>query len=127
MRYLLDSHLLIWNALYPERLPKAAVPLLNDENNELYFSAASMWEVSVKAERHRSFEVDPRVLLRNLKDIGYIELPLTSQHAMAVIGLPMVHRDPFDRILVAQSIVEGITLLTADETLTRYPGPIRKV
>jgi len=109
-------------------LPKRALPLLNDKENELFFSSASLWEITIKAAAGRQdFQVDPRLLLRNLLDNGYIELPVTSRHGIAVLGLPSLHKDPFDRLLVAQAIVEGITLLTVDTTVANYPGPIRKV
>jgi hypothetical protein len=70
-------------------------------------------------------EADPRLLRRGLLDNGYIELPVDGAHAVAIDQLPPIHKDPFDRILVAQSIVEGLTLMTADEVVGRYPGPIR--
>ncbi|WP_184254133.1 type II toxin-antitoxin system VapC family toxin [Granulicella mallensis] len=128
MKLLLDSHLLIWTAAGSGRLPKRALPLLNDKENELFFSSASLWEITIKAAAGRQdFQVDPRLLLRNLLDNGYIELPVTSRHGIAVLGLPSLHKDPFDRLLVAQAIVEGITLLTVDTTVANYPGPIRKV
>jgi PIN domain nuclease of toxin-antitoxin system len=128
VKLLLDSHLLIWTAAGSGRLSKRALALLNDEENELFFSSASLWEITIKAAAGRQdFQVDPRLLLRNLLDNGYIELPVTSRHGIAVLGLPSLHKDPFDRLLIAQAIVEGITLLTVDTTIANYPGPIRKV
>jgi PIN domain nuclease of toxin-antitoxin system len=128
VKLLLDSHLLIWTAAGSGRVPKRAVPLLNDSENELFFSSASLWEITIKAATGRQdFQVDPRLLLRNLLDNGYVELPVTSRHGIAVFGLPNLHKDPFDRLLIAQAIVEGITLLTVDTTVAKYPGPIRKV
>ena len=101
---------------------------MEDPLNELLFSAASIWEVSIKRSLGRAdFRVDPRLLRRGLLDNGYGELPITSDHAVAVDGLPPIHKDPFDRILVAQSIVEGIALLTSDPLVAQYAGPIRKV
>lgn len=92
------------------------------------FSSASLWEVAIKRGLGRpDFRVDPRLLRRGLLDNGYSELPITSEHAVAVDGLPTIHKDPFDRILVAQSIVEGIALITTDTLVAQYPGPIRKV
>lgn len=128
MKLLLDTHLLLWAAGQPERLPGAARALLDDPQNELFFSSASLWEVSIKRGLGRDdFRVDPRLLRRGLLDNGYSELPITSEHAVAIDGLSPIHKDPFDRILVAQSIVEGITLLTADPLVAQYSGPIRKV
>lgn len=128
MKLLLDSHLLLWAAGSPERLPEAARTLFMDPANELLFSAASLWEIAIKRGLGRSdFQVDARVLRRGLLDNGYGELPISSEHAVAIDALPPIHRDPFDRILVAQAQVEGITLVTGDATVAQYPGPIRKV
>jgi PIN domain nuclease of toxin-antitoxin system len=128
VKLLLDTHLLLWAANEPKRLPKAARVLIEDLENELLFSAASLWEITIKRSLGREdFRVDARVLRRGLLDNGYIELPITSEHAVNVDHLPPIHKDPFDRILVAQATVEGITLLTDDRKLVDYPGPIRKV
>ena len=128
MKLLLDTHLLLWAADEFERLPVAAREAIADRDNELLFSAASLWEVAIKTGSGRSdFAVDPRVLRRNLVDHGYLELPITGEHALAVESLPPIHKDPFDRILVAQATVEGVQLLTTDELVSRYPGPIRRV
>jgi PIN domain nuclease of toxin-antitoxin system len=92
------------------------------------FSSASLWEVAIKRGLGRDdFRVDPRLLRRGLLDNGYSELPITSEHAVAVDGLPPFHKDPFDRMLVAQATVEGIALLTADPWVAQYPGPVRRV
>ena len=94
---------------------------------ELFFSAASLWEIAIKSSLGRDdFVVDARLLRRGLLDNGYSELPVISEHAVAIDALPPIHKDPFARLLIAQSMIEGITLLTADETVARYPGPIRK-
>ena len=128
MKLLLDTQLLLWAAGQPERLSTRAKRLLNDQNNELLFSAASLWEIAIKSSLGRDdFRVEPRVLRRALLDNGYIELPITSEHAVSVDSLPPLHKDPFDRLLLAQANVEGITLLTADDQLARYRGPVRKV
>jgi Uncharacterized protein conserved in bacteria len=125
---LLDTHLLLWAADDPQRLPKAARALIEDTENELLFSAASLWEITIKRSLERQdFQVDARLLRRALLDNGYSELPITSEHAANIDHLPPTHKDPFDRILVAQATVEGITLLTNDRRLAGYPGPIRKV
>jgi PIN domain nuclease of toxin-antitoxin system len=128
VKLLLDTHLLLWAAGRPDQLPAAAHALLDDPNNELRFSAASIWEITIKRGLGRDdFQVDPRLLRRGLLDNGYDELVITSEHAIAVDLLPPIHRDPFDRILIAQSTVEGITLLTADPLVARYPGSVRQV
>lgn len=128
MKLLLDTQLLLWAAGHPERLSAAARRHINNSKNELLFSAASLWEITIKSSLGREdFRVEPRVLRRGLLDNGYIELPITSEHAVHVEGLPPLHKDPFDRLLIAQALVEGITLLTADVQLARYRGPVRKV
>ncbi len=128
MKCLLDTHLLLWAGVQPERLSSAALALLEDAENELFFSAASIWEVTIKRGLGRAdFTVDPHLLRRGLLDNGYTELPVTGQHAAAVGTLPPLHKDPFDRILVAQSICEGILLLTADEAVAGYGGTVRRV
>ncbi|MBB3192508.1 type II toxin-antitoxin system VapC family toxin [Halomonas cerina] len=128
MILLLDTHLLLWAASHPERLSETARARLLDESNELWFSSASIWEITIKAGLGREdFRVDPYLLRRGLVDNGYVELPITSGHALAVHHLPPIHRDPFDRMLIAQAESEGILLLTADATVARYPGPIQRV
>ena len=128
MRLLLDTHLLLWAAAAPERLPVEAAALIEDEGNALVFSAASLWEVAIKAGLGRAdFRADAGPLRRGLLDNGYEELGIAGAHACAVAALPPLHRDPFDRMLVAQAQVEGLCLLTADPALTGYPGAIRLV
>jgi len=128
VKLLIDTQLLLWAAGQPERLSARAKRELNDPGNELLFSAASIWEITIKTSLGRDdFRVEPRVLRRALLDNGYVELPVTSEHAVSVDTLPPIHKDPFDRLLLAQALVEGITLLTADAELARYRGPVRKV
>jgi PIN domain nuclease of toxin-antitoxin system len=126
MKFLLDTHLLLWAAAMPERLSTAAQQLLEDAGNEPVFSAASLWEIAIKRGLNRpDFQIDPRILRRGLLDNGYVELPITGAHAVAVDSLPLIHKDPFDRMLVAQAMVEGMTLLTSDAVVASYPGPIQ--
>ena len=128
MKLLLDTQLLLWAAGQPERLSGAARKELSDPANELVFSAASIWEITIKSSLGRDdFQVEARVLRRGLIENGYVELPISSEHAVNVDNLPPVHRDPFDRMLLAQALTEGITLLTTDAQLARYRGPVRKV
>ena len=128
MKLLLDTHLLLWAAGSPDLLPASARPLLEDAQNELLFSAASLWEIAIKSGLGRSdFKVDARVLRRGLLDNGYQELVITSEHAVFIDSLLPLHKDPFDRILLAQASVEGITLITTDSLVAQYPGPVRKV
>ena len=128
MKLLLDTHLLLWAAGKPQRLSKQARTLIDNPDNELLFSAASLWEVAIKRGLGRKdFQVDARLLRRGLLDNGYSELPIISDHVVATESLPLIHKDPFDRILVAQATVEGVTLLTIDSLVSQYPGPIRTV
>lgn len=128
MKLLLDTHLLLWAAAGAAELPARAGALIEDPACTPLFSVASLLEIVIKRGLDRDdFQVDPNVLRRNLLDVGYVELPITSAHALAVEQLPSIHRDPFDRLLVAQAISEGITLFTHDPTVARYPGPIRHV
>lgn len=128
MRLLLDTHLLIWAAWKPARLSAAAHALITNPENRLYFSPASLWEVAIKRALGRpGFLLDTTALRCGLLRNQYVELPINGEHAIAVEGLPSLHKDPFDRILLAQAIVEGIVLLTSDVVLSNYPGPIRRV
>ena len=127
-RLLLDTHLLLWAALFPERLPEKADRLMRDTANTLYFSTASIWEISIKLSRPRQdLEIDVQEWRAGMLDNGYQELVITSLHAMDVRNLPDLHKDPFDRLLLAQAMREDLTLVTADALLASYPGPILKV
>ena len=128
MKLLLDTQILLWAAGQPEHLSRAARKILQDSDNELLFSAASLWEIAIKRGLGREdFRVEPRLLRRGLLDNGYTELAISSQHAVSIDTLPPIHRDPFDRLLLAQALTEGITLVTSDEQLALYSGPVRKV
>ena len=128
MKLLLDTHLLLWAAGEPKKLSPKARRLIADTDNELMFSAASLWEIAIKRALGRAdFQVDTRLFRRGLIDNGYVELPVFSAHAVAVEALPPIHKDPFDRLLIAQSQVEGIVLLTSDATVAQYGGSVRLV
>lgn len=128
MRLLLDTQLLLWTAIWPGRVAAAARRMIEDPANDVHFSVVSIWEVAIKRSLGRTdFTVDSHVLRRALLDAGYVEVVVEGTHAVAVETLPLLHKDPFDRLLVAQATVEGIVLLTSDAGLARYPGPIRKV
>ena len=128
MKLLLDTQILLWAAGEPRKLSRAARKLLEDPDHELLFSAASLWEITIKTTLGRDdFRVEPRLLRRALLDNGYVELPVTSLHAVHLDSLPPLHKDPFDRILLAQALVEGISLITHDAQLARYPVPVKKV
>jgi PIN domain nuclease of toxin-antitoxin system len=124
---LLDTHLLLWVAYEPEHLSRIARDEIEGAA-QVWFSAASIWEVAIKAELGRAdFTVDARILRRGLLDNGYDELAITAAHGAATVDLPPLHRNPFDRILVAQSRVEGIELLTNDRAVAAYGRPARLV
>lgn len=126
MRLLLDTHLLVWAMGSPQRLPAGLAPMLEDPAHTPVFSVVSLWELVIKQALGRpDFSVQPAVLRRALLDEGWQELPIEAQHALAVAGLPSLHRDPFDRLLLAQASAEGLLLITADQQLAQYPAPVR--
>jgi len=128
VRLLVDTHLLLWAVASSRRLPRGARALIEDPANEVYYSAASIWEIAIKsALRRKDFRVDVPALLAALARMGFVELPVTGAHAARVVQLANIHRDPFDRLLVAQSVVEPLTLLTNDRLLARYGEGIRVV
>jgi PIN domain nuclease of toxin-antitoxin system len=128
MRLLLDTHLLLWAVVNPSRLSLLAQTLIGDSQNEILFSTVSIWETAIKHSRGKpQFQVEPGKFRNTLLNSDYIELPIFGEHAVAVAGLPHIHKDPFDRLLIAQSMVEGITLLTGDAWIARYPGAIQPV
>ena len=121
MRLLLDTHILLWAAGEPEKLSKGTRTLLSTSDNSLFFSAASIWEIVIKLKLGREdFKIDPYRLRKMLVVHGYEELPVTAEHALRVDSLPLLHKDPFDRLLLAQSRVEGLVLLTVDATVSQY-------
>jgi PIN domain nuclease of toxin-antitoxin system len=128
MKFLLDTHLLLWAAGQPERISKPARELIENPDNVLFFSAASIWEIAIKSSLGREdFKADSRLIRRGLIDNGYREVAISSEHAAGVQALPLVHKDPFDRLLIAQSLVEGMPLVTVDPILSQYPGMIQLV
>ena len=128
MRLLLDTHILLWAAGDPERLTPEARNLLGDPTTELLFSTASIWEIVIKkALARKDFHIEPRQFRDGLIQNGYSELVIRSEHTLAVGLLPPIHKDPFDRMLIAQAQVENIRLLTMDNKLSRYSGPVKVV
>ena len=122
-RLLLDTHIVLWAAMGSPRLLERARDLLSDPESELWFSAASIWEIVIKSGLGRSdFTVDSVELRRSLLINGYRELAVSGHHALAIAELPDMHRDPFDRLLVAQAVTEGYLLATVDAKLTGLPG-----
>lgn len=123
---LLDTHLLLWSSAAEERLPRAARAILADKANMLAFSVVSFFEVILKAHKLRKkLRIEPQEYREGWLGAGYREIAATGEHVVAVGGLPALHKDPFDRLLIAQAVVEGATLLTADRMVARYAGPVR--
>jgi len=123
VKLLLDTNILLWAAV--DSLPKTAAEYILNEENELYYSSASIWEVVIKHGLKRSdFTADPHLLYTALQENGYLQIPILSEHTLLTGTLPMIHKDPFDRILIAQSITEGVSLLTSDEIIAQYPAPV---
>ena len=117
MRLLLDTHLLLWALSAPSKLPARARTLV--AKGDVYVSAASVWEISIKSALGK-LTADPREVLAALGPAGFIELPISGEHAARVLDLPPIHRDPFDRLLVAQALAEPMRLLTNDVVLAGY-------
>lgn len=126
MQLLLDTHLLVCAMGAPERLPEGLAAMLEDPLQTPLFSVASLWELVIKKGLGRpDFNLEVPLLRRTLLQSGWQELPIQASHALAVASLPPLHRDPFDRLLLAQAIAEGLLLITADQQLAAYPGPVR--
>jgi PIN domain nuclease of toxin-antitoxin system len=129
MRALLDTHILLWALATPDRLPDGLRRHIADKRNEILFSAASIWDIAVKSGLGRAdFQADPRLVLDSATASGLVELPVTASATLLVASLPPLHKDPFDRLLVAQALSEPAVLFTADSRLTDYaPDLIRRV
>lgn len=126
MKYLVDTHLLLWASSEPERLPKIHHQIIANPDNELYFSVVNLWEIAIKTSLGRKdFCIDVSIFRKALKENGYQELVISGEHILLLTTLPQIHKDPFDRILVAQAISAGMYFLTADEVIAQYPGPIK--
>lgn len=125
MRLLLDSHTLLWAVTDPGKMKLATRQYVEDLSNDVYVSAASLWELQIKAGKGKL--TLPAGFSHAIPRLGFVQLPITFQHADAIRHLPLHHQDPFDRMLVAQAIVEGLTLVTRDGWIQRYPVPVLEV
>jgi PIN domain nuclease of toxin-antitoxin system len=121
VRILVDTHVLIWALMEPGRLSLEVSGQLTSRSNDVMFSAVSIWEIAIKTALGRTdFRVSPRQIAAEAVRVGFSELPLVSDAAAQVADLPIVHRDPFDRLLVVQALAEGARLFTADAELQPY-------
>jgi len=128
MKLLLDTHVLLWAFEAPKRLDRKTISLLNSDTHQKWFSVVSLWEIGVKQGLNRvDFNVDARQLRSELVRRGFAELSISAEHTLAVGRLPALHRDPFDRLLLCQALVEGLTLVTGDELLLQYPYSLLQV
>lgn len=120
-RYLLDTHVLLWAISEPEKLSDSVRTLLENENHTLFFSAASIWEIAIKAALNKpDFRSNAQAIAMGLKQAGYQELEINAVHAYRIADLPSMHQDPFDRLLVCQAKSEGLALITNDANIQRY-------
>lgn len=128
MTLLLDTHLLLWAFVGSKKLPKPAARLIDDKANVVAYSVVSLWEIAIKNSLGKpGFRVDVREFRKLLLENGYAEVPVNGEHVLTMTALPTLHKDPFDRMLVAQAVAEGFTLLTSDPAIGRYKGPAKLV
>ncbi len=127
MKLLLDTHTFLWWAADDSRLPPSTRRLIGSGSNEVLVSSVSAWEIVVNVQRGRITlpETPERFIPRLLHESAFGPLPVTLSHALAVWRLPTHHRDPFDRLLIAQAVVEDLHLVTADEEIASYPVKIK--
>jgi PIN domain nuclease of toxin-antitoxin system len=123
VRLLLDTHVFLWVVLGSPKLKPSARSLVED-SSAVFVSSASIWEVAIKAAMGK-IDVEPSLLIDEIEQGGFIELPVTARHAAGVGSLPQLHGDPFDRILIAQALAEHLALLTSDRQLARYGPAVR--
>jgi len=120
-RLILDTNVLLWAIDQPHRIPAEVLDVLADRDNDVFFSAASIWEIAIKASLGRpAFDIDAAAFAHDAVATGFAELPVTAAVAARVRELPPIHKDPFDRLLVAQAITEPARLLTSDRLLAGY-------
>ena len=125
MRLLLDTHVLLWSLADPRRLPESARDAIETGDNEILFSAASIWEVAIKSQLLRAeFGVDAATIIDAARETRFTELPISAQHAAAIATLPLHHKDPFDRLLIGQALTEPARLVTADKALAAYSNDL---
>ncbi len=127
MKLLLDTNAVIWAAFDPNRISEPIRRLLSDTGNQLSYSVTALWEIAIKNGTRRalqinSLQIDPFQFRNLLQGAGFAEVPITAEHTLGTAQLPRLHGDPFDRILLAQAVIEDMTLITSDRTMLQYPG-----
>lgn len=124
MRLLLDTHVAIWAASDSDKLPTLVEDMITDRANEVFVSAVTIWEIAIKYPlgKRNAPPFPSRDAMKLFAEIGFITLPITAQHAAAVESLPLLHGDPFDRLLVAQALTEPLRLITHDASVVAYSG-----
>jgi PIN domain nuclease of toxin-antitoxin system len=121
LNYLLDTHVLLWTLADPDKVQGSMRRLIEDTRNRVWFSAASIWEIAIKHSLGRDdFPVEPATVWKAARETGFEELAVTAEHSIGVDTLPWLHRDPFDRILVAQARAAGMKLLSLDPQVNAY-------
>jgi PIN domain nuclease of toxin-antitoxin system len=122
MRYLLDTHAFLWFVLDDQRISTAAKSIIEDSKNKIYFSAASAWEIAIKTKLARlKIKGDfDSFIIEQLSTNSFVPLSITISHSLYTKRLPQVHKDPFDRIMIAQSIVEDLPLISKDKEIRKY-------
>ena len=119
MKLLLDTNILLWAAA--DKLPASVEKYILDESNELYYSSASIWEIVIKRGLNRpDFDVSPHLLNKSLVENGYLQIPISVEHTLLTGTLPMIHKDPFDRLLISTALAEDLTIITIDENIQKY-------
>ena len=127
MNYLLDTHILLWTLVDPEKVPARMRRIVEDTGNRVWFSAASIWEIAIKHSLAKpDFTVEAATIWKAARETGLEELAVTAEHAMGVDALPWLHRDPFDRLLVAQARTGDMKLLSVDPEVNAYSSGGRR-
>jgi PIN domain nuclease of toxin-antitoxin system len=128
VNYLLDTHILLWTLVDPNKVPEPMRRIVEDTGNRVWFSAASIWEIAIKHSLAKAeFTVEPAIIWKAARETGLEELAVTAEHAVGVDALPWLHRDPFDRLLVAQARAAGMKLLSVDPKVNAYfPRGVRR-
>ena len=122
MSFLLDTQIVVWLGVASRQVPERIRSLLSNPDDELFVSSVSVWEIAAKHQLGKlSLPLPPAAFVQQiLSDFGALSLPFTQSHALQIRELPSIHRDPFDRMLVCQARVEGLTLVTSDDAIRRY-------